>query len=201
MMRDIIEFIAQSYQFAVKPQIPPNIPPFMIPIFVFQSGQFVIGDEKLPIIQLAVIQNGDIVTASTTEVADRILDDFMSRMDSNFGYRFGEAVEKTRSYMSSFVVEFDKPLEEKISALKRFEEILNGASIRSEPFKIKRLAFGSGDIQQLQSISSIDEMKKSDFFIERRVGEPYARNRYFCSAPMKTADHVKLLELIERELS
>jgi hypothetical protein len=52
MMRDIIEFIAQSYQFAVKPQIPPNIPPFMIPIFVFQSGQFVIGDEKLPIIQL-----------------------------------------------------------------------------------------------------------------------------------------------------
>jgi hypothetical protein len=40
-------------------------------------------------------------------------------------------------------------------------------------------------------------MQQADFLIERRVGSPYEANRYFCSAPMHTNDHTRVLEEIE----
>lgn len=199
MTRDILDFVGTSYKFAVKPTIPPGVAPFMVQNYIFQSGELVSGDSKLPIIQLAIIPNGDMVTATTTEIADKIMDDFMERLDATFGFRFATA-EKRRVYQSNVVVEFDVLVDEKISAFKKIEQILNGASIRSAPFEIKRLAFGYGDIQQIQSISSIEEIENSDFVIERRSAEPYSRNRYFCSAPVKTSRLIALLQDIERAL-
>lgn len=197
MMRDLIEFVAATYQFSVKPQIPPNVAPFMVQNFVFQSGQMVSGDSKLAIVQLSIIPNGDVVTAATTDIADKILDDFMALLDLTFGFRFADA-EKRRVYQSNIVVEFD--VEDKFDEFKKVEKILNGAGIRSAPFGIKRLAFGSGDIQQLQAANSIDDIENSDFVIERRAGEPYSRNRFFCSAPVTTAQHLDLLNKIESAL-
>jgi hypothetical protein len=199
VMRDVVESVSASYQFAVKPIIPPGVAPFSIPNFVFQSGVLISGDDKWPIIQLAMIPNGDVVTAATTEIADMIVNDFMARMDATFGYRFG-ASDKIRVYQSNIVVDFEEQFDEKIAAFQKIKNILNGASIRSAPFEVKRLSFGFGDVPQLQSISTTEEIENSDFLIERRSGEPYSRNRYFCSAPMKTSDHVKLLQEIEKEL-
>ena len=71
------------------------------------------------------------------------------------------------------------------------------------PFEIKRLAFGGGDVPnpQMQLQPTIEAIERSDFLMERRAGAPYEVNRYFCAAPIKTAEHIKVLELIERELS
>jgi hypothetical protein len=124
----------------------------------------------------------------------------MSHLDDAFGYRFAKAPKKLL-YLSSVIVEFDPPLEQLMSQLKAIEKLLNVAMERPEPFKIKRLAYGFGDVTQTLSINSLDEMKNADFVIERRVSEPYERNRYFCSAPMKTNDFINLLESIEHELS
>lgn len=38
------------------------------------------------------------------------------------------------------------------------------------------------------------------FIIERRQGISFERERYFCSAPMRTRDHVDILEKIEKNL-
>jgi hypothetical protein len=197
MMRDLIEFVAESYRFAVKPQIPANVAPFMVQNFVFQSGELISGDTKLPIVQLAIIPNGDIVTAATTDIADKILEDFMERLDATFGYRFASA-EKERAYQSNVVVEFEAGVEEKIEIFRRLEKILEDASLREAPFKFKRLAFGSGDIQAIQSSGTIREIENSDFIIERRATEPYSRNRYFCSAPTTTKNHIKVLHEVEK---
>jgi hypothetical protein len=57
----------------------------------------------------------------------------------------------------------------------------------SLPFKIKRLAFGHGDIAVTTAVPfTLDLLEASDFVIERRAAEPYSENRYFCSAPMRT---------------
>jgi hypothetical protein len=71
---------------------------------------------------------------------------------------------------------------------------------RREPFKIKRLAFGSGDPAPPQSLD-VDVAKTADFVLERRSGEPYSLNRYFTSAPMTTSAHIRLLEAIETAFS
>jgi hypothetical protein len=64
------------------------------------------------------------------------------------------------------------------------------------------LAFGSGDVinPQMQLQPNIDQIERSDFLLERRAGASYQQNRYYSGAPMKTADHIRLLEIIEREL-
>jgi len=71
------------------------------------------------------------------------------------------------------------------------------------PFEIKRQAFGGGGVPnpQMQLQPTIEAIERSDFLMERRAGAPYEVNRYFCAAPIKTAEHIKVLELIERELS
>ena len=64
------------------------------------------------------------------------------------------------------------------------------------PFEIKRLAFGGGDVPnpQMQLQPTIEAIERSDFLMERRAGAPYEVNRYFCAAPIKTAEHNKVLE-------
>jgi hypothetical protein len=43
----------------------------------------------------------------------------------------------------------------------------------------------------------MDDLPNADFAIERRAGEPYSSNRFFCTAPMRTEAHVRVLGLIE----
>ncbi len=198
-IRQLVEFVGKTYQFMAKPTFPEGVPPFVIPAFTFQSGVFVSGESKWPIFQLAIIPNGDVVTAPDTDIAERALNDFIALLDTEFGYRFAGA-EKTYVFQSNVVVEFDRPLEEAIEAFGRIETILNGASIRPQPFKIKRLTFGIGEPVQAQVLNSTDDLQKSDFSIERRAGEAYEKNRYFSSAPCKTSDHLQLLQDIERAI-
>jgi hypothetical protein len=197
MARDIIEFVANAYKFFVRPTIPPNIAPFALQNLIFQSGELVSGDNKWPIVQLVIGPNSEIITATTTEMADVILDDYMARLDSAFGFRFA-AASKERIYQSNVVVEFDGAFGEKLETFKKIEAILNRATARTQQFKLKRLAFGYGDIQS--QINSVEDLAQCDFVIDHRNGEDYSRNRYFSSAPLPTDAHVKVLEEIERAL-
>ena len=40
--------------------------------------------------------------------------------------------------------------------------------------------------------------KTSKFIFERREGEPFSRNLYFSTAPLRTKDHLELLALLEK---
>ena len=201
MARDLIEFVAQTYAFAVKPDIPPGIAPAALPALVFQSGELAHDQGKLPITNLVIVPNGEIVTSRTTDVADLIVNDYVSRLDSKFGYRFAQA-RQHRTHHSSVVVQFEGGIETRLRALGAIEEILNLHIPRPDvPFKIKRLGFGYGDIPAIPMMFSIDAFDKSDFVIERRASEPYSENRYFCSAPTSTNEHVRILGMIEEALS
>lgn len=196
--RDLIEFLASTYQFSVRPNIPPGVPPIAIPTFTFQSGIMTTADKKWPIVQLAIVADGHVVTAQNTDIADAVLDDFMARLDTTFGYRFATA-KKHRAYQSNIVIQFDNAFEEKVEAMGKIEVILNREINRpAMPFKIKRLAFGYGDVE-IPTIS-LEAIDKSDFAIERRVGAPYSESRYYSVAPARTSDHVKILEMIEQAI-
>jgi hypothetical protein len=200
--QDLVELIATAYKFAVKPQLPPH-GALQLPTqpYVFQNGVLVTGEKRLPILQIALVPNGDIVTAANTEVADTILNDYMKRLDEDLGFRFGSTKTDRRAYQSNLVVQFDLPLEEKLKGLMKIEAFLGREIPRnSGPFKIKRLAFGYGEIAAVP-IFSFEMIEGSDFVIERRAGEPYSENRYYCAAPTSTTEHIRILEVLEQELS
>jgi hypothetical protein len=195
---DLIALIGDTYKFSARPKFPPNTPPVLMQNLVFQAGVLVTEQEKITIHQLALVANGDIATASTTDLADLILDDLIAKLDSLMNFRYAHASLR-RVYQSNLVVEFEKGLEEKIEAIKKIEHLLSREIDRpSLPFKIKRLAFGGGDPPQ-PGMLTLDAIENGDFVMERRHGAPYAQNRYFCSAPVRTKEHIRILETLERE--
>lgn len=200
LIRDLLRVVGDTYQFAVKPEIQPRVPPNSIPTLVFQSGVLETEKEKFPISQLVIAGNGGAISANTTDAADKVLDDYIRCMDTTLRYRFASA-KMRRTYYSNVVMQFDSGIEERISAIGKIETILNRTMTwRASPFKIKRLAFGYGDPIQPTSMA-IENFDNADFVIERRAGEPYPENRYFCGGPTRTDDLIEILELIEREIS
>lgn len=199
LQRDLVQFVGDCYNFSVRPNIAPGMP--VQPHLVFQQGKLIKDEgDEYPIHQLTIFVNGDAITARSTEISDIILDDYLGKLDEGLGYRFAKSAQ-TRLYVSNVAVEFAAGLEEYIQALHMIEDVLNNEIPRDGvPFKIKRLAFGYGESTP-PSLQSLDEIKNADFLIERRSGEPYSKNRYFSSAPLRTSDHVRVLEQIEKSIS
>jgi hypothetical protein len=197
-LRDLMDYVKKTYQFGIAPQFPVNFPPALMQNVLFQSGMLITENSRSPIIQLAMVPNGDMVTAQTTDVADKILDDLIQRLDADLGYRYSSATKKERFYQSDIVVQFDSSVDDRIEGIKKIEEILS-REIKLPGFfpSLKRLGFGQGDVTQGVSFELVG---KSDFLIERRSGADYSQNRYACSAPLTTAEHVRVLEVLEREL-
>jgi hypothetical protein len=115
-------------------------------------------------------------------------------LDEEFGYRY-KSVEQQRVYLSNVVVQFEKDLGQ-LDLFVKIENLLNGGKATSPPrFQFKRLGFGQGDSSP--GNLSIETIEVADFAIERRAGEPYSSNRFYCSAPMQTEEHLSLLEKLE----
>ncbi len=140
-----------------------------------------------------MVPDGDVVMTITTEQADLVLKDLIRLLDETLGYRLRSS-KKTQDYVSNIVVEFDRGLEEYIEKLANMACAINEARPGMEAFNIKRLTFGTEDSQARDTLTAI---QTTDFIIERRVGRPFEENRYFCSAPMTTRDHIRTLERIE----
>jgi hypothetical protein len=199
-VREFIEFIGNTYRFSAKPQISSIIQPEIgAQQLIFQSGVFSTENERFPIMQIASVPNGDIVTASNTEIADIILDDYINKLDVALKFRFASAKTK-RLYQSNIVVQFDVAIEEKLETISMIETFLAREIPRqSFPFKIKRLIFGDGEPVAIPTLA-METIENSDFIVERRAGEPYSENRYFCAAPVSTSAHIRILEKFEKEL-
>jgi hypothetical protein len=191
--RDLIELVRITYEFQVFPQLQLGMPP-PAPLD-FAMGQFSANDTRFVINRLIMTGDGDIAFAVRTEQADLFLDDLMRLLDENLGYRLRTG-KIAKSFVSNVVVEFDQGLEEYFGSLSNMMTIINDARPGHPPFNIKRLAFGEADTSPPPT-DPLVIIERADFVIERRVGRPFGENRYFCTAPMTTDDHIRTLERIE----
>lgn len=198
---DLINIVGNIYNFTTKPEIPLGVLPALMLPYVFQSGSVIFEDGKFPVYQLVILQQGDIINSSTTDLADRILDDYMMRLDNELWYRFAQSKAKHKSYRSHVVVDFEAPIGTKIEALGKIENLLANELGRNEPFKLRRLSFGSRPVVQTTGIITLESFENLHFIIERRAGRPEMENRYYSAAPTTTVEHIRILEAIERELT
>jgi hypothetical protein len=200
LAEQLIEFVGNAYNFHVRPQVPRGVlPSFMLP-YIFQSGSVFLEENKLPIYQLVILANGDIAASSTTELADKIMNDYLARLDAELGYRFATAKTIRRTHQSHIVVDFECAVAEKIQKLGKIENLLAKAIHRPKSsFKLKRLAFGSAPTQAPGQVN-LDNFENADFLLERRESDPPVENRYYSAAPTTTTEHMRILEAIERDL-
>lgn len=199
LTRDLIDFLGRTYSFSLKPEVPPGL--IVNPYFVFQTGEVIFDGKKFPINQLTMMQGGAVLTARDTDTADLIFNEIVKNLDQAFDMKIGQSI-RARYYVSNMVVEFEPGLEKKIAAFDRANTLLNEQIPRKNfPFLLKRLAFGSGDVQLTPNPFAIDDIPNMDFTIERRAGEPYSSNRYFSGAPISTREHKRVLEMLERTMA
>jgi hypothetical protein len=196
IQRELVDLVRTTYDFQAFPIIQPGAPPLQV--LSFSGGKFTsrrqdAHEDSFAIGQLAMTLEGDAVITVTTEQADLVLDDLIRLLDKKLGFHL-ESSKKTKLYVSHVVVEFDKGLEEFISKLARIADIINETRPGIERFNLKRIVFGMPD-RAIQD--TITRLQMTDFLIERRVGRPFEENRYFCTAPMPTRDHIRALERIE----
>jgi len=192
--QELVELVRATYGFQSFPQLQPNTP--IQASQDFQMGRFSTDEESYVINRLIMTIDGDIAIATRTEQADLFLDDLMRLLDENLGYRLRVGAIRKR-FVSNLVVEFDHGLENYLVKLSEIIGVINEFRPAERlPFNIKRLSFGEMDIFPPPA-DPLVLIEKGDFIIERRTAHPFEENRYFCSAPMTTEDHIRVLERIE----
>ena len=194
LTRDLVTFIGDKYDFSLRPELPPGLPNDLS--LLFQSGQMVAGDRKIPIHQLVIQIGGTALTAKDTDVADLIIDDVHAALDETFGFKIANSI-RARYYASAIVVEFPSALEKQLTFVGRAKEILEREMPhRTYPFDVKRIGFGFAE-KHVPLGATIEDFPNGDFLIERRLGEPQSSNRYMCSGPFRTSELERITRLVE----
>jgi hypothetical protein len=194
---NIVSGVQSLFSFSVRPpQLAGGIP------LVFQSGKIIISEGKeVGIHQLIMLPDGDMVASANTDFAESGLNTLVEYLNKEFAYRM-EGKSGKRFYQSVVVVEFEKQLSQMLPAIASIQELLSRFH-GADPFELLRISFsqGTGGMPNVQSPNPLDGIEKSDFTIERRAGSPFSENRFFCTAPLRTNDHIRILEEIENALS
>lgn len=154
-----------------------------------------VGGSGSSIAGLDVYSDGVVINAQTTDIAERFWENLSLWMIQDVGFRqFRET--PARRFISQIVVEFDKPVGNIIKMFETFSGIVSKKLENIYQADIP-LGFSRLDLEFDKQKSSLIVPK---FIIERRLGIAFAKERYHCSAPMRTNDHIEVLNQIEDEL-
>ncbi len=157
----------------------------------FQVGELIIDS-------LHVLENGVLVsTRGTVESADLFLDDLFDWGANTFGSITVESTPIMKNFFSQIEIQLDSDIMlhlqkadilcDKISS--SLSEYGHG-SYTFQPYGFS-LHF---DATQLPA----QRLAPNQFIIERKQQMPYKENIFVSSAPLKTTDHLKLLEELEK---
>jgi hypothetical protein len=194
----IVETVGKRYSFTRLPDLSVSREELNKNGLRFEGGRFEFESIQTNIRSISIHNDGLNVDANTTEAAEAFLRDFIDFLRTNFQFR--EFASTPRIYFwSQVVAEFQHPLERLISGHDKIEGLIN-KSLREvhgpeiSPAQFARVDFAC-DATKMRAGFPVPR-----FFIERRVGTPFDRERYFCGAPMRTRDLLHLLDEIEQLL-
>jgi len=158
----------------------------------FRQGAF----NDVGIESFAIYNDGVVISSkSSTDVLDAFLQDLNEWMETTFSLRKVETHAINRAYESTLLVRSNAKLLQVLDALAPMQEFISkylkaatGLEARLEPFGI---SFGA-------DYSLIPGLKPINFRLERRGGLSFDTNYYISQAPLRTPDHLKLLDRLEK---
>ena len=176
--------------------------PTRIEEFDFHRGLEFLGgifNEGKLIDRLRIHNNGIYCEArQPTEVIQEFIDDVVEWVRQDFGITVEYRAPPNVFALSSIELVSDASL---ASALREFSLIgekitalLASYGNEAQKFEPTRLAFHCDQ-------TAVTGIKQAVFTFERREGQPFDKNLFFSSAPLKTKDHLELLNELERLLA
>jgi len=162
----------------------------------FSHGRLITPSKPYLISELGIYNDGIIVDAINTDDAEFILDDLILWTKNQFEVR-DRLTEIPRTYSSLVTVEFDRAIEPTLRGVEAFVKNLELALKKAYGWNLETKILRLGINADPQSVPPL---RNTQFFIERRIGRPYSENRYQSGAPLRTKEHVVLLQNIETQL-
>jgi hypothetical protein len=162
----------------------------------FSLGHLARADIDIGIIDLAVFNDGVIVTCTDTRSAETVSEDLIDLMVSEFKFRRSFPL-ASRSYQSTVVVEFNLLAARALGALTAVGRLVSAAL--SEQYEwnhridIQKLGWGADPLQ-------IPAHRATQFVLERKLGIAFEQERYWTQAPLHIDKHLSLLKDIEATL-
>jgi len=195
---DVVEKIKSRYHFVKGPELTSE--EIAKNGYKFETGKFSFESSSVRITDFAVYRDGIVINAAKTDVAEAFLDDVTAYMQKEFSFR-EFSTQPRRYFQSHIIVEFDQPLPKLITAFEGLSSAISEPLAEIYETKIP-ISFGRVDFTADKTKLSVrSPATVHPFVIERRVNVPFEKERYFCSAPLRTNTHLAVLERIETTLN
>lgn len=191
---DVAKKLEARYKFLESPQT--------VSAYDFSKGVTFSGGEYgkgRAITKFQIYENGLLSESGEgTEFCDEFFDDVLDWANKEFGLVISEQTNLGRVYHNEIEFESILPL----------EKLFGPISFISQ--KMPELLLSYGQQKHLYEftglVCDVDSTKiaqplPTQFALERRVGRAYDENLYYSRAPLRTRDHIELLEGLERELN
>jgi hypothetical protein len=162
----------------------------------FEIGTFNKSDRQIAIKSLGIYTDGILVGCWNTEDADFITDDLLDWSIKTFGLR-RPTTRIPRKYVSHVIVDFDASIDRLVLAFstiaRTYEAALETETGTKTDIHLNKFVLSSDP-------ASGTPPTQTSFSIEPRVNVPYADMRYFSTAALTTAGHLKFLAALEEAL-
>jgi hypothetical protein len=194
----ILEAITQRYNFRKGPDI--NLPKSEVDKIGlrFEFGSFEIAGILHNISDCTIFADGMVINTKNTDDADAFWDDLTNWLRAeNYIRDFAEA--PVLRYVSQIVAEFEHRMSQIMPSFDRISGLISDKL--TQIYKTDVLVEMARFDFEYDKITAQSSLNVPRFIIERRQGIPFTRERYFCSAPMRTPDHLNILQEIENELA
>ena len=195
-VRLLFEQLSARYNFSKAPDLKSSREDNAKNGMRFESGQFKFKGESVSVFDVTAFPDGVVVNSSTTDHAEAFLDDAIKWLRNEMGFRKFSS-EPRRIFVSQLVIEFDGALALLMPA---YENISNSISRQLAAIFQKPAPMGLAriDFEMDRTIASSTQYPL--FTIQRRPGVPFERERYYSGAPMRTQQHIDVLEALEKNL-
>jgi hypothetical protein len=196
----VAKSVAERYSFQNPPDFAQPWSAFREKGMEFLMGRFEFQGSTRHIENLRVLGDGLIVTAPGTDVGEAFIADLLAWGAETQGFRVHDDINDRLAFLSQLIVEFDASLDRAISAFAALSGACADLFKATYGLEVDLRAYGFSLNYDRTGISG-RLSNLSLFGFERRAGEPYNTNRLFCQAPLRTKDHIKLLEIVESTLA
>lgn len=190
----VLDAIAERYNFSQKPTVTTREDMDKKGL-LFGVGSFSVEGNPAMINDFAIYNDGIAAVSRTTELAEAFLDDVFKWVVELFGFR--QVDNSRRLYSSTIVVEFEHSPAQLITGHERLIELLNTRTktVMSKPASLQ---FSRLDFEMDKRELADGQVALPKFVLERRGGVDFSKERYFSAATMQTADHIEVLNEIEK---
>jgi len=161
----------------------------------FGMGRFDVDGTSFIVTDFVVYNDGLVAVAEKTEWAEAFLENVVSWVKSEFGFReISSGIRKL--YGSTLIVDFETPLSRLLAGYDHIAKLISSRAItimpNPHPLQFSRLDF------EVDKTTLEGQVALPKFILERRGGVPFLQERYYAVAPMHTADHLDVLTEIEK---